>query len=231
LTGVNSGFYSARNNSVQEVFGRSAMRTHRGPGLLSCSLLALVACGVGGQPAFAQPVLFDFDEPALLHSSVPFDIVREGLTAHLSATGDGYSVQDPMQTILMLPTGFAGYALNPNGVFLADLLVRFDVALSDFSIKVAPQELACDTTATLRVTGYLGTTFVATATVFAAPADPPPPYMWSSSTLSLSSSKVFDHLVVHYDIAPVPPCDYGVIFVADNMYATVADQIFANGFE
>ncbi|HSE11690.1 MAG TPA: hypothetical protein VLB69_03555 [Rudaea sp.] len=208
------------------------MRTRRRSPPLFVSFLLWVACVLGGQPAIAQPVLFDFDAPVLLHASLPLDITQSGLTAHLSATGDGYSIQDPMQTILMLPAGFSGYALNPNGVFLADLLVRFDVLLSDFSIMVAPQELACDTTATLRVTGYLGTTFVATATVFAAPTDPPPPYMWSSSTLSLSAAQGFDHLVVHYDSPPPPPaCDYGPIFVADNMSVTPSDKIFANGFE
>lgn len=188
--------------------------------------------GLATMAVQAQAVLFDFNDPVRLHSPLPLDITQAGLTAHLSATGVGYSIQDPVQTILMLPTGFSGYALNPDGVFLADLLVRFDVPLSDFSIMVAPQELACDTTATLRVTGYFGTTFVATATVFAAPTDPPPPYMWSSSTLSLSASQGFDHLVVHYDSPPPPPaCDYGVIFVADNMHATPLDNIFANGFE
>lgn len=191
------------------------------------SLFALAATVVQ-----AQAVLFDFDDLVLLHAPLPLDITKSGLTAHLSATGDGYSIQDPMQTILTLPTGFSGYALNPNSVFLADLLVRFDVPLSDFSIMVAPQELTCDSTATLRVTAYIGTTFVATATVFAAATDPPPPYFWSSSTLSLSASQGFDHLVVHYDSPPPLPCDYGVIFVADNMYATPQpDKIFANGFE
>ena len=200
-----------------------------------CQFGSFLICAAGllcTEAASAQPVLFDFDNPALLQTSLPLDITQSGLTAHLSATGAGYSIQDPLQTILMLPAGFSAYGLSPNSVFLADLLVRFDVPLSDFSIMVAPQELTCDTTATLRVTGYLGTTFVATATVFAPPTDPPPPYMWSSSTLSLSASQGFDHLVVHYDSPPPSPCgDYGPIFVADNMYATHLDRIFANGFE
>ena len=192
-------------------------------------LFAMCAAGVRAcGTVAAQPVLYDFDDPALLHASLPLDITQSGLIAHLSATGDGFSIQDPMQTILMLPTGFSGYAIDPNGVFLSDLLVAFDVPLLDFSIMVAPQVLACDTTATLRVSGYLGATFVADATSFATTD---PPFMWPSSTLGLSSPKGFDHVVIHYDSAPPPPCDYGVIFVADNMYATELGRIFANGFE
>ena len=172
-------------------------------------------------------VLFDF-ESTPIGTPLPLDITQSGVTAHLSATGSGYSIQDPLYTILVLPAGFSGHALSPSSVFLSDLLVSFDAALGGFSILVAPQVLACDTTATLRVTGYLGTTFVATAT---STATTDPPYMWPSSTLALSSLQPFDHLVVHYDSAPAAGCDYGVIFVADAMTATLADPIFANGFE
>jgi len=188
---------------------------------------ALLATLLAASTVAPAQVLFDFDSTPI-GTPFPLDITQSGLTAHLSATGNGYSIQDPLSTILLLPTGFSGHALVPSSVFLSDLLVSFDVPLGDFSILVAPQVLACDTTATLRVTGYLGTTFVASAT---STATTDPPYMWPSSTLALSSLQPFDHLVVHYDSAPAAGCDYGVIFVADAMTATLADPIFANGFE
>jgi len=188
---------------------------------------ALLATLLAASAVAPAQVLFDFDSTPI-GTSLPLDITQSGLTAHLSATGNGYSIQDPLSTILLLPTGFSGHALVPSSVFLSDLLVSFDVPLGDFSILVAPQVLACDTTATLRVTGYLGTTFVASAT---STATTDPPYMWPSSTLALTSLQPFDHLVVHYDSAPAGGCDYGVIFVADNMTAALADSIFANGFE
>jgi hypothetical protein len=187
---------------------------------------AIFAASIAASTAAPAQVLFDFDGTSI-GTPLPVDITQSGLTAHLSATGAGYSIQDPLQTILVLPVGFSGHGLSPSSVFLADLLVGFDVPLSEFSIMVAPQILACDTTATLRVTGYLGTTFVATAT---SSATSDPPYMWPSSTLSLTSQQAFDRLVVHYDAAPSGACDYGVIFVADNMTAVV-NTIFANSFE
>ena len=181
--------------------------------------------------AQGQSVLFDFDS-APLHSSLPLDLSQGGINAHFSSsmTGNGYgfSIQDPLATILLVPAGFSGYAICPNGVYATDLLVSFNVALSDFSIMVAPQVLACDTTATLRVTGYLGAALAGTAT---SSATTDPPYMWPSSILTLVAPAGFDNVVVHYDSPPPPPCDYGSIFVADNMSVTQLDTIFANGFE
>lgn len=178
--------------------------------------------------AVAQPVLFDFDS-APLHSSLPLDLSQGGITAHFASSvgGSGFSIQDTLTTILVLPAGFSGYAICPSGVFGSDLLISFDVVLSDFSIMVAPDELACDGTATMRVSGYLDAGFVATAT-----SQAPVPGTWPSSTLSLSAPAGFNNVVVHYDSPPVPACDYGSIFVADNVSVTPrADLIFTNGFE
>ena len=186
--------------------------------------LMLVLAATGAQ---AQAMLCDFNGSVLLHSSLPLDLSQAGINAHFTATGDGFSIQDPSQSLGLVPAGFSGYAICPNGVFGGDLHVSFNVVLSDFSILVAPHELACDTSATLRVTGYLGANFVATATSQATN-----PGTWPSSMLSLNAPQGFNNVVVHYDSAPPPgSCDYGVIFAADDMLATPLDKIFANGFE
>ena len=51
-----------------------------------------------------------------------------------------------------------------------------------------------------------------------------------SFNLTLSAPQGFNNVVIHY--AAAPACtDYGPIFMADNMYVTPLDKIFANGFE
>ncbi len=46
----------------------------------------------------------------------------------------------------------------------ADLIVDFSTPLTDFSILYAPEEYACDSSATMRVTAYLNGALVGTAT-------------------------------------------------------------------
>ena len=187
--------------------------------LLSILLLACAA------PAGAQSVLFDFDS-APLYTPLPLDVTVGSLTAHLSATGQGYSIQRA-DTLGFTPAGFAGHSIYPSSVYAADLLVSFSQTLQDFSIMYAPEEYACDTSATMRVTAYLGTTFVATATTTA-----PVPGTWPTGVLALSAPQGFDNVVIHYDAAPPTGGDWGPIFMADNMIVTVtADIIFANGFD
>ena len=158
----------------------------------------------------AQEVLFDFDN-APLHSSLPLDQTSGGITAHLSATGQGYSVQEA-NVLGFTPQGFAGRVLYPNSISLADLLVRFDQPLTRFSIMYSPQELGCDNSATMRVTAYLNGTFVGTNTKTASI-----PGTWPVDTLTCSFPQGFDSIVIHYDSRP-PTCqDYGTIFMVDNM--------------
>ncbi len=188
-------------------------------------LLALTAVGLLPAAGCAQSVLFDLDN-APVHTSLPIDLTVGGITAHLSSTGLGsYSVQ-PVGTLGLAPAGFAGSCLYPNGNNAADLHVGFSVPLTDFSILYAPQELACDSSATLRVTAYLNGTFVATATTNATWNCT---CTWTSQILPISSAQPFDSVVVHYDAAPAPipnPCqDYGTIFLADNMTVTPAPTI------
>jgi hypothetical protein len=179
---------------------------------LGCLILALSLTS----PAMAASVLFDFNSGPQF-TSLPLALTVGGITADLSATGQGFSIQDTAQVIGLLPTGFSGLGLSPNSVFAADLLVNFpQEVVTDFSIMVAPHELATDSTATLRVSAYMNGNLVGTNTS-AATGDT---FTWPSSTLSFSSAQGFNNVVVHYD-SPAPlGGDYGVIFVADNMNVT-----------
>jgi hypothetical protein len=100
----------------------------------------------------AQAVLFDFDN-APLYSSLPIDLTVNGITAHFSATGQGYSIQDNSAPVV--PLGFTGRFIYPNSIYISDLIIRYDQTLTDFSIMYSVQELACDTSATMRVTAYI----------------------------------------------------------------------------
>src|SRR5574337_915276 len=94
--------------------------------LLRCTtLLALTLCA----PSVARSaVLFDFND-APLHAPLPLDLTVGGITAHFSATGQGFSIQDPSTSIGLTPAGFTGYCVSPNSVFPADLLVGFGSTL------------------------------------------------------------------------------------------------------
>jgi len=165
-------------------------------------------------PASAQRIAFNFDD-APLYRPLPLDVTAGGITAHLSATGQGYSIQST-STVPIVPTGFSGRFLYPSSVFLADLVVTFSQTVTAFSILYAPQELGCDDSATMRVTAYMNTLLIGTNTMTARH-----PGTWPSETLSCTFPQGFDRVVVHYDRRP-PTCqDYGVIFLADNMSVLV----------
>ena len=122
-----------------------------------------------------------------------------------------------------MPGGFSGRFIYPSGINAADFLVSFSTPLTDFSILYASQELACDSSATMRVTAYMNGTLVATATTNATWNCT---CTWTAQILPISSASPFNSVVVHYDAPPLPspnPCqDYGVIFLADNMTVTPA---------
>jgi hypothetical protein len=163
----------------------------------------------------AQTVLFDFDSIPV-HTPFPVSQARYGITANFSATGIyGYSIQDA-NAMGFTPKGFSGHVIYPNSVYPADLLIKFDKKITDFSIMYACQELGCDDAATMRATAYSNGAFVATGTRIATF-----PGTWPVDTLRCSFSQGFDSIVVHYDKRP-PTCqDYGPIFLADNMQVTV----------
>jgi hypothetical protein len=164
--------------------------------------------------AQAQSVLFDFAN-APQYTSLPLNLTVGGVTANFSATGQGYSIQlDNCQGLS--PAGFTGLCIYPGSVYAADLIVDFSTPLTDFSILYAPEEYACDSSATMRVTAYLNGALVGTATTNAQAGT------WPSETLRFSSAQSFNHVVVHYAAAPVTGGDYGPIFMADNMAVTPA---------
>ena len=169
-------------------------------------------------PVSAQVVLFDFDN-APIQTSLTINLTMSGITAHFAATGQGYSIQNA-NVNGFVPQGFSGRVVNPNSINLADLLVRFDQPLTDFSIMYSCQELGCDDAATMRVTAYMNGSLVGTNTKTTGH-----PGTWPSDTLGCSFSLGFDSVVVHYD-SPPPTChDYGVIFMADNMRVTLVNTV------
>lgn len=176
-------------------------------------LLGIVSGLLAASWAGAQTILFDFDN-APIRTSLPVDVSSGGLSAHLSATGQGYSIQ-PADTMGFRPAGFSGLCIYPNSVFAADLLVTFSRAVTTFSILYSPQELGCDDSARLRVTADLDGVAVGSAVATA-----PSPGTWPTGTLGFSSPGGFNHVVIHYDARP-PTCqDWGPIFLADNMEVT-----------
>ncbi len=160
-------------------------------------------------------VLFDFDN-AQVHMSLPQSITVNGLTANLSATGGGFSIQ-PANSLGFTPVGFGGLCVYPNSVFAADLLVSFSSPITSFSILYSPAENGCDNSATMRVTALSAGVEVGTATTTA-----PQPGTWPTGTLSIDLATPFDSVVVHYDSRP-PTCqDWGPIFLADDMRVLLA---------
>lgn len=165
------------------------------------------------QTVSAQGVLFDFDN-APIYTSLPINLTVGGITAHFSATGQGFSIQNA-NTMGFTPQGFGGRCIYPNSVFLADLLISFDQTLTNFSIMYACQELGCDDAATMKVTAFMNGTLVGSNTKRARY-----PGTWPSDTLKCSFPQGFNSVVVHYFLRP-PTCqDYGVIYMADNMIVT-----------
>jgi len=166
-------------------------------------------------PTAASSILFDFDN-APNQTSLPLNLTVGGLTASFSATGQGFSIQRA-DTMGFTPVGFAGLCIYPSSVYPADLHVSFDKKLTDFSILYAPQELACDSSATMRVTAYLDGAYVGTNTKSADQAG-----TWPTATLAFTSANPFNRVVVHYDSPPPTGGDWGPIFMADNMNVTAA---------
>src|SRR5690348_3675875 len=175
------------------------------------AILLSLACVL--TPVTAHGQLFDF-ENAPYRSGLPIDITVGDLTAHFSATGQGFSIQ-AANTMGFTPAGFSGLCIYPSSVFASDLIVDFSSPVTDFSILYAPQELGCDDSAIMRVTAYQDAVQRGTATTTA-----PAPGTWPSGTLAYSDPLGFNHVVIHYDQRPACT-DYGPIFMADNMNVTV----------
>ena len=171
-----------------------------------------------GSEVSAQVVLFDFDS-ATPSSPLPVDQTVSGITAHFTGTGQGYSIQS-VNTMGFTPSGFSGLCIYPSSVYLADLLINFNQAITEFSIMYSCQELACDDAATMRVTAFTKGSLVGSNTMVARH-----PGTWPVDTLRCNFAQGFDSVVVHYDSRP-PTCqDYGVIFLVDNMRVTALNPV------
>jgi hypothetical protein len=177
-------------------------------------LFTITTVGMITISASAQSILFDFDN-APRYTSLPITLTVGGVTAQFSATGQGFSIQ-AADTMGFTPMGFSGNCIYPNSINAADLLVGFSAKLTAFSILYAPQELACDSSARMRVTAYFNGTMVGSNTTNAIAGT------WPSETLAIASPQEFDSVVVHYDAPPPTGGDYGTIFMADNMVITPA---------
>ncbi|MBS1492724.1 MAG: T9SS type A sorting domain-containing protein [Bacteroidetes bacterium] len=168
---------------------------------------------LGSVQIYSQPVLFDFDN-APLYTSFPIDQTAGGITAHFTATGQGYSIQNA-NALGFTPTGFSGRILYPNSIYLSDITIQFDQLISDFSILYCCQELGCDDAATMKVTAYKNGALIGFNTRTATY-----PGTYPVDTLKCSFAQGFNSVVLHYQQRP-PTCqDYGVIYLADKMQVT-----------
>ena len=183
------------------------------------TLLAILAAALGfyASQTKAQSVLFDFDN-APLHSPFPIDLTVSGITAHFSANPAYYNYSIQRADVLgFTPQGFAGFCIYPSQVYLCDLLIAFNQPMTAASILYAPEEYATDSSCTMRITAYMGTTFIGTATYTI-----PVPGTWPTGTLAITTTQPFDNVVIHYDAPPPTGGDYGPIFMADNLWVTPA---------
>ena len=186
--------------------------------LCSVIYVGMLACGVnrsGLLVAEAEAsVVFDFDGGPV-HSSLPLDQTAGGILAQLSATGQGFSIQ-PLPVTGLWPAGFSGNCLYPNSVFASDLSISFSTWLSDISLLYSPEEYGTDTSCTMRITAYNGSTFVGTTT-YSIPGDT---FTWPTGTLAIAPSQSFNKVVVHYDAPSATGGDYGSVFMVDNVNVT-----------
>ena len=163
----------------------------------------------------AQSVTFDFDS-APQYSPLPLYLTAGGITGYFSSGSPFYNYSIQAANVLgFTPPGFSGLCIYPSTVYAADLLVSFDTTLNAASILYSPEEYGTDSSCTMRMTAYLGTTYVGTNT-----HQIPHGGTWPSGTLSFNSTQPFDNIVIHYDAPPPTGGDYGPIFMADNLVVT-----------
>jgi hypothetical protein len=178
-------------------------------------LLALAAAASHAQTA-TTVVTFNFDTAAV-GAPTPFTLKKGQVTAAFTGGLYGYSIQ-PANVLGFTPKGFAGNCLYPNTVYPSDVGITFNHAMTGIQMKFSPEEYATDSSATIQVSAYLGTTFVGSATAVA-----PVPGTWPTGTLRYSTTTgTFDNVVVHYLKAPPTGGDYGPIFMLDVIKVALA---------
>ncbi len=168
--------------------------------------LVLLVLSLMSSPAAAQGLVFDF-ESTPTGTPLPIDATVGDVTAFFSGTGP-FSIQ-PASTPGVTPEGFSGNIIYPSNALPADLLVDFSPAVQGVSIMYAPAEFGCDSTATMRMTGYRLGAQVATTTSTA-----PTPGTFPTGVLTLSPlPQGFDRVVIHYESPPraariLPRCSW-----------------------
>jgi hypothetical protein len=178
-------------------------------------LSLVIALGAFSVCAEAQSVTFDFDN-AQQYAPLPLYLTAGGITGYFSSGSSLYNYSIQAADVLgFTPQGFSGLCIFPSTVYQSDLLVSFDTQLTSASILYAPEEYGTDSSCTMRMTAYLGGTYVGTNTY-----QIPNGGTWPSGTLSFSSTSPFDNIVIHYDAPPPTGGDYGPIFMADNLVVT-----------
>jgi hypothetical protein len=182
-----------------------------------CKLLLVQAISAFSVCTQAQSVTFDFDN-APQHAPLPLYLTAGGITGYFSSGSPFYNYSIQSADVLgFTPEGFSGLCIFPSTIYQSDLLVAFDTQLTSASILYAPEEYGTDSSCTMRMTAYLGATYVGTNT-----HQIPHGGTWPSGTLSFSSIYTFDNIVIHYDAPPPTGGDYGPIFMVDNLIVTPA---------
>lgn len=193
-------------------------------------MLAVVAASFLVPDTRAQTYSFNFDNGSR-YAATPFDLVPDTIpigsaypTAHFTSSGSTYSIQSA-NVLGFTPAGFSGYCLYPDSVFASDLLISFNKPLESFSILYSPEEYGTDSSCTMEISAYSGTTSVGTNTATIANTTG----TWPTGPLGYTNSlHTFDNVVIHYLRPPPTGGDWGPVFMADNMLVALASPMPTN---
>lgn len=177
----------------------------RNLGICGAALLALAAA------ARAQPVTFDFNNGPV-NTATPVDQFSGGMSAHFAHESIYPYAIWASNVFGFTPAGFSGYSLWPATVYRSDLYIDFSTSIDSISMLYAPQELNTSSSCTMRLSAYMGPTFMGYVDYSSTNEG-----VWPSDTLAFGSTQPFDRVVVHYQAPPPTGGDYGPIFAIDNV--------------
>jgi hypothetical protein len=200
------------------IHGRLSMKSASVLSFFSSARVALLAVGLlgFGPAARAGVVIFDFDGGPL-NATTPLTQTSDGINAFFTASATGYSIQEA-NVIGFRPAGFSGFCLFPNSTSASDLLISFDKPLIGVSLLYAPDEIATDTSCTMRITGFNGANSIGTNTFSISPAG-----TWPTGTIALTSLVPFNKVVIHYDSPPPTGGNFNPVFMVDDLAVTTAN--------
>ena len=125
--------YSTMDTSPMVIFAQSSFRKFKIQ--YAAAMFVLWHLVTLSPVIFAQSVLFDFDN-APQFTSLPIDQTVSGITAHLSGTAQGYSIQDA-NVLGFTPPGFAGHIFIQT-VFISLICSSASITLSQTSRSCIP---------------------------------------------------------------------------------------------